>query len=45
MQPSTSFFSVQIAQDTEVLNKDTVQFDLVKVNYGDDFITSGGIYM
>ena len=44
-QSSTSFFSVQIAQDTEVLNDDTVQFDLVKVNYGDDYIASGGIYM
>ena len=42
---STSFFSAQLSQNTEVAHGGTVVFDLVVVNYGSDYIQTGGIYM
>ena len=44
-QDSTSFFSVQLIEDTSVSHNGTVGFNKVLVNYGDDYIQSGGIYM
>ena len=40
---STSFFSAQLSEQTS--HGGTVVFDLVEVNYGDDYIQTGGIYM
>ena len=40
-----TFFSAQLSADLEVLNGGTVVFDTVVVNYGDDYIQTGGIYM
>ena len=42
---STSFFSAQLSQSTEVAHGGTVLFDNVVVNYGSDYIQTGGIYM
>ena len=42
---STSFFSAQLSEDTDVAHGGTVVFDLVIANYGSDFIQSGGVYM
>ena len=42
---STSFFSAQFSQDTEVAHGGTAVFDLVVVNYGSDYIQSGGTYL
>ena len=44
-QDSTSFFSVQLAEDTIVAHNGTVNFYRVIVNFGADYIQSGGIYM
>ena len=44
-QDSTSFFSVQFLEDTSVSHNSTVGFNKVLVNYGDNYIQSGGIYM
>ena len=44
-QDSTSFFSVQLTEDTVIAHNGTVHFDQVIVNFGADYIQSGGIYM
>ena len=40
-----SFFSVQLSEDLQVAHDGTVVFDSVVVNYGSDYIQTGGIYM
>ena len=45
IQDSSSFFSAQFTDDVTVPNGDILQFDDVIVNYGDDYIQSGGLYM
>ena len=40
-----SFFSVQLSANLQVAHGGTVVFDLVAVNYGSDYIQTGGIYM
>ena len=40
-----SFFSAQLAEDTAVAHNGIVHFDRVIVNFGADYIQSGGIYM
>ena len=42
---SRSFFSVQLSVDTVVSDGLVVPFDVIIVNYGNDYIQSGGIYM
>ena len=44
-QDSTSFFSVQLSEYTQVSHNGTINFDRILVNYGGDYIQSGGIYM
>ena len=44
-QDSSSFFSVQFIADTSIPHLEILDFDDVIVNYGDDYILSGGIYM
>ena len=44
-QDSSSFFSVQFTTDTTIPHLEILDFDDVIVNYGDDYILSGGIYM
>ena len=44
-QDSSSFFSVQFTADTSIPHLGILDFDDVIVNYGDDYILSGGIYM
>ena len=44
-QDSSSFFSVQFTADTNIPYLDIMDFDDVIVNYGDDYIQSGGLYM
>ena len=45
IQNSSSFFSVQFTADTTIPHGDILDFDDVIVNYGDDYILSGGLYM
>ena len=45
VQNSVSFFSAQMSSEQTVLYGDTVNFDQVIVNYGDDFISSGSVYL
>ena len=44
-QDSASFFSAQPSENTEVAHNGIVNFDRVIVNFGADYIQSGGIYM
>ena len=44
-QDSSSFFSVQFTADTSIPHLDILDFDDVIVNYGGDYIQSGGLYM
>ena len=45
VQDTTSFFSVQFSVDTQVQHSNVLVFDRVIVNYGDDYLESGGIYL
>ena len=45
IQNSSSFFSVQFTEVTTIPHGEILDFDDVIVNYGDDYILSGGIYM
>ena len=45
IQNSSSFFSVQFTADTTIPHGEILDFDDVIVNYGDDYILSGGLYM
>ena len=45
VQNSNSFFSVQFTEITTIPHGDILDFDDVIVNYGDDYIQSGGLYM
>ncbi len=42
---SRSFFSVQLSQSKDVSSGLVVPFDTIIVNFGDNYIQSGGIYM
>ena len=44
-QDSSSFFSVQFTEDTIIPQGDILDFDDVIVNFGDDYVQSGGLYM
>ena len=44
-QDSTSFFSVQLTEVTTVAHNGTINFDRIIVNFGADYIQSGGIYV
>ena len=44
-QDSSSFFSVQFTEDVTIPYGDILQFNDVIVNFGDDYIQSGGLYM
>ena len=44
-QDSSSFFSAQFTEDVTIAHGDILQFDNVIVNFGDDYIQSGGLYM
>ena len=44
-QDSTSFSSVQVTENTIVAHKGTINFDRIIVNFGADYIQSGGIYV
>ena len=41
----TSFFSIQLTENTIIAHNGTIHFNHILVNYGDDYIQSGGIYM
>ena len=45
IQNSSSFFSVQLTEVTTIPHGEILDFDDVIVNYGNDYIQSGGIYM
>ena len=42
---STTFFSAHFAEDASVAHGAILKFDNVTVNYGDDYIQSGGLYL
>ena len=44
-QNSISFFSVQFTADVIIPHGDILDFDDVIVNFGDDYIQSGWLYM
>ena len=45
IQNSSSFFCVQFTEVTTIPHGEILDFDDVIVNYGDDYIQSGEIYM
>ena len=42
---SGSFFSVQFSDTADIGHGDIMDFDVIIVNYGDDYIQSGGLYV
>ena len=42
---SSSFFSVQFSDTTDIGHGDIMDFDEIIVNFGDDYIQSGGLYV
>ena len=44
-QDMTSFFSVQLTENTIVAHNGTINFNRIIVNFGADYIQSGGIYV